>query len=71
MPASRQELPDIVTGGNTELRRDGVGARAERITDRDQSGPVDMITAQQLGVTLRDPSTSEQSKSDHSNLNSG
>jgi hypothetical protein len=61
----RQEICDVVTGGNAELRDDGVGARPLRIPDRDQTGALDMIAAQQLGVTLRDPSTSEQAKSDH------
>ena len=62
---ARQKFIDVVTGGNAELHGDGVGARPLRITDRDQTGALDMIAAQQLGVTLRDPSTSEQAKSDH------
>ena len=64
----RQKVIDIVVCGNAELRCDGVGARANRIADGDETGPVDMIAAQQLGVTLRDASASEQAKSDHTNF---
>ena len=42
--------------------------RANRIADGYETGPVDMTTAQQLGMTLRDASTSEQAKSDHCNF---
>jgi hypothetical protein len=62
---SRQELADIVTGGDTELRCHRIGARTDRIADRDKTGPADMIAAQQLGVTLGNSSTSKQAKSDH------
>ena len=61
----RQKIVDIVVRRNAELRCDGIGARADRIADGDETGPVDMIAAQQVGMTLRDASTSEQAKSDH------
>ena len=51
--------------GHAELRGDGVGARANGIADGDQTGPVDMIAAQQVGVALGDAPASEQAKSDH------
>ena len=59
---ARQELADVISGRNAELRRDSVGARPLRITDRDQTSALDMIAAEQLGVMLRDPSTSEQAQ---------
>ena len=61
----RQKIIDVVMRRNAELRRDGIGARANGIADGDETGPIDMIAAQQIGVTLRDASASEQAKSDH------
>ena len=61
----RQKIIDLVAGRDAELRGDGVGARANRIAHRNETGPLDMTTAQQLGMPLRDASTSEQAKSDH------
>jgi hypothetical protein len=42
---SHQESTDIVTGGDTELRCHRIGARADRIADRDKTGPADVIAA--------------------------
>ena len=55
----------IVYGWNAKLRCNGVGARADGITDSDQRGSLDMIAAQQLGMTLRNSSTSKQAKPYH------
>ena len=62
---SRQKIVDIVMRRNAEFRCDRVGARANRIADGDQPGPIDMTAAQQIGVTLGDASAPEQAKSDH------
>ena len=35
------------------------------IADRDETGPIDMVAAQQIGVTLGDAPAPEQAKSDH------
>jgi len=63
----RQKIIDLVIRGNAELRRDGVRTRANRVADSDEAGPVDMIAAQQFGMTLGDASATEQAKSDHCN----
>src|ERR1700722_1391871 len=64
----RQKIVDVVAGRNAEFRGDGVGTRANWIADCNETGPLDMTTAQQLGMTLRDASTSEQAKSDHNSF---
>jgi hypothetical protein len=60
-----EKIIDFVSRGNAELRRNGVGSGADRIADGYQSGPIDMTTAQQFGMTLGNAATSEQAKSDH------
>ena len=63
-----EKIVDVVDRGNAELRRDRVGTRANGVADGDEPGSVDMIAAQQIGVTLGDTPASEQAKSDHGSL---
>jgi hypothetical protein len=62
---SGEKIIDIVKSRNAELRGDGVGARPDWIANGDQTGSLDMVSPQQLGVTLGDAPASEQAKSDH------
>ena len=50
---------------HAESRRDGVGALAHGIADRDQARACDVIAAQQIGVALGDTPAPEQAESDH------
>jgi hypothetical protein len=54
-----EEIIDMVGCGNAELRCDGVGAGADGIAYRDETRPIDMVAAQQLGVTACNAPTSE------------
>jgi hypothetical protein len=41
-----EKVVDIVEAGNAELGGDGIGPRANRIADSDETGPVDMAATQ-------------------------
>ena len=62
---AREKIVDIVMRRNAELRCNRIGARANRIADGDQTGPLDMIAAQQVGVALCNASTTKQAEFDH------
>jgi hypothetical protein len=64
----RARVVDIGNRRNTKLRcDDGVGTHTDRLADRGQTGPVGMAAPQQLGMTPRYTSASEQAKSNHDN----
>jgi hypothetical protein len=62
---SSQEIVDFVGRGYTEFGREGIGTGTDGIAYRHETRPVDMVAAQQLGVTLCNTATSEQAKSNH------
>src|SRR5262249_42241014 len=67
---AREKLAHIMVGGNAKFRGDRIGARANGIADREQSGAFDVVAAQQVGMTPGDASTTEQAKSDHPGVSS-
>src|SRR5258707_14386385 len=62
-----EKIVDVVMRGNVEFRGDRVGTRGNRIADGDETGAVDMMAAQQLGMTLGDATATKQAKSEHDN----
>jgi hypothetical protein len=56
---------DIVVGGHAESGRYHIGARSDRVTNRDKFGLLDMTATQQFRMTLCNTPTPEQAKSDH------
>src|SRR6202022_852782 len=62
---SSQKVIAVVVWWHPKIRRDRVSALANGVADSGEAGPIDVIATEQIGVKLRDASTTEQAEFDH------